>query len=154
MKRFHFRLGRIERFRSHLERGRRLEHAAAMARTAHAERALQEHDRETDRFLDRAAESRRRGDLAVEAWHADDVLAAALRDRRAGLADTLRAATLEAERTRAALVVARRDLETVESLHESRRRRWTRELEVEMQKQSDEMHRARRDRDPADGERR
>lgn len=143
MKRFRFRLSRVERWRGQVERERRHEHAASLVAIRRAEQAVAAHDAEIDRFVAESAAARRSGRLTAEAWSANDGVLVALSARRSELDAELLAAMRIAEKTLDALVQARRDVEVVEALHRSRRERWWREAEREMQKLADEMHQAR-----------
>jgi flagellar export protein FliJ len=143
MKRFKFRLARVLRWRSQAELERKRLHAAALAALAGAERALADHDAENERFLLAAGEMRRTASVLVEMWAADDRALDAFRSHRSGLEAAVLSATRSAELTREALVAARRELETVETLRRTWHERWQRQSDADEQKHADEMHRSR-----------
>ncbi len=143
MKKFRFRLHRVERWRRQEEKARRAEHDISLRTVSRSQAALAAHDEMVERLLAEEATRRASGDVDAESLVAADEARGAFASRREALA-AAHAEALEACRdTLARLVEARRSLEAVEGLGQIRRSRWQREVDVEMQKQSDEFHRMR-----------
>jgi len=143
MKRFRFRLDRIEKWRRQLVAERHREHEIATAALTEAEEALLDHDAFTREYLEELSRRRRSGAAAIEMLVESERMRQSLATRRAGLETRYRETRSALERSLEKLIAARRDLKALESLRAARQAEWRREAENEEQKQADEAHRAR-----------
>ena len=143
MKRFRFRLDRVEAWRRRVERERRFAHAAALDQAFLAETALRAQEQLLEAAVEAQARARRSGALSIEDWLADEALVREAAARRESRAAAHRNAQQAAAETLEQLIEARKEVETIAALRRTREARWRQEMESEAQKHSDEMHRIR-----------
>jgi flagellar export protein FliJ len=143
VKKFRFRLERIQNWRRQLVSGRQREHQDAVRTAAEAEAILARHDEITGGFLDGLGRDLLEGRASAETLAASERARAVLATERLALRARQVEAIVALEASLERLVEARRDVKALETLRASRREAWRREAETELQKQADEMHRSR-----------
>lgn len=143
MKRFRFRLERLERWRRQSAEERKREHDLSLQAAASAERLLAEHEALVEAFLEDERRRRKSEGITIETWIAGDSRRLAFDERRDDLLARRSAARAEVETTLTALIEARRELKVIEALGRARLLAWRRAADVEIQKMADEAHRAR-----------
>ena len=143
MKRFQFRLARVERWRQQRAIEFLREHERAVQIEAEAKTLLGEHEQMERAYLDDLAQKRVEGGVEIEVVIESERYRSALTLRQQTLAERGRIAAAAAARTLERLIGARRELKPLESLRSARLATWQRSAELEAQKQADESHRSR-----------
>ena len=143
MKRFQFRLARVERWRRQRAQEYLREHEFAVQVAAEARTLLAEHDALERAFFDDMTLQRETAGVDIEMMVEWEKYRNNLKTLRQDLVARERTAAGAAGRTLERLIEARRELKALESLRSTRFSAWQREANADMQKQADESHRSR-----------